>query len=130
MSSDDKAAVADTLRAMYAAVSVLDRQRLETAIFTPGFYAYDLGKRFDGMALVDLIEGAMAQGRRFVWTVNEPDVRIFGDRAWIAYVNRGSVGVADAMEPVTWLESAMLVRIEGRWRIEFFHSTRAPAEGA
>jgi Domain of unknown function (DUF4440) len=126
MSSDDKAAVADTLRAMYAAVSVMDRARLETEIFAPGFYAYDLGKRFDGMDLVDLIEGAMAAGRRFVWTINEPDVRIVGDRAWIAYVNRGSVGDAETTTPVSWLESAMLARIDGRWRIEFFHSTRAP----
>jgi len=125
--NDDAAAVAETLRDMYAAVAVLDRARL-AGIFAPGFYAFDLGKRFDGMALVDLIDGAMAAGRRFVWAVNEPDVRIFGDRAWIAYVNRGAVGDAETMTPVTWLESAMLVRVDSRWRIEFFHSTRAPAE--
>ena len=125
--TQDAAAVAETLREMYAAVATQDRAHLAT-IFTPGFYAFDLGKRFDGMALVDLIEAAMAAGRRFVWTVNEPDVRIFGDRAWIAYVNRGSVGDADSTTPVTWLESAMLVRVDSRWRIEFFHSTRAPAE--
>jgi len=128
--ADELDVIADTLRAMYAAVRVMDRTRLETEIFAPGFYAYDLGKRFDGMELVDLIEGAMAQGRRFVWTINEPDVRVFGDRAWIAYVNRGSVGDAETATPVTWLESAMLVRLDGRWRIEFFHSTRVPAEAS
>jgi hypothetical protein len=38
------------------------------------------------------------------------------------------VGGAESQTAVTWLESAMLVRIDGRWRIEFFHSTRVPAE--
>jgi hypothetical protein len=120
----DPTAVADTVREMYAALSVDDMARMQR-VLAPGFYAYDAGKRFDGPALGQLVEAAHKAGKRLVWTVQEPDVRIACDRAWIAYVNRGSIGDATGSEPVTWLESAMLRHQDGRWRIEFFHSSHA-----
>ncbi len=117
-------AVAATMREMYAALSVDDTARLKT-VLANDFYAFDGGKRFDGASLAQLIADAHKAGRQYVWTVNEPDARVQGDWAWITYVNRGSVGDATGTRPVTWLESAVLKLEEGRWRIVFFHSTRA-----
>jgi len=117
--------VAATLRDMYASLSADDMARFQS-IVTDNFYSFDVGRRFDGGALAQLIIDAHKAGKRFVWTVNDPDVRITGDTAWIAYVNHGSVADASGVTPVTWLESAMLRREAGRWRIAFFHSTRAP----
>lgn len=125
--TDSREGVADTLRAMYAAAAADDVERLKE-IFTDDFYAFDLGKRFDGMALAELIKSAHAAGASFVWTVNEPETHVIGDWAWITYVNHGSVTNASGVTPVTWLESAVLLRDGDRWRIRFFHSTRAPAE--
>lgn len=122
----DPDAVAGTMREMYAAISVDDGARLNGTIFAPGFYAFDGGKRFSGPELVALIAGAHKAGKAYVWTVQEPDVHVVCDRAWIAYVNRGSVTDASGVLPVTWLESAVLKFDGTRWRIEFFHSTRAP----
>jgi hypothetical protein len=116
-------AIAETMREMYAAATVDDFARLEE-IFDDGFYAFDLGKRFDGMALAELIRDAHAGGKVFVWTVNDADEHVMGDWAWIAYVNRGSVGDTTERTPVTWLESAVLRHDGKRWRIRFFHSTR------
>jgi len=121
-------AVAATMREMYAAASVDDLAALRR-IFANGFYAFDLGMRFDGMALAELIQAAHARGQRFVWSVEETETHVLGDWAWITYVNRGSVTVGGAQTAVTWLESAVLRRDTGRWRIQFFHSTRAPASG-
>jgi ketosteroid isomerase-like protein len=121
-------AVVETVREMYAAASVDDMAGL-ARIFTADFYAFDVGKRFDGMALAELIKAAHADGKRFIWTVTEPEVEIAGDWASISFVNRGSVGDAAGMTPVTWLESAVLRFEDGRWRVRFFHSTRAaPAD--
>jgi ketosteroid isomerase-like protein len=118
-------AVVETIRAMYAAAAVDDDAAL-ARIFTADFYAFDLGKRFQGMALAELIKTAHAAGKRFVWTVTEPDVHVVGDLAWLSFVNSGSVGDAAGTAPVTWLESAVLRFEEGRWRVQFFHSTRVP----
>jgi ketosteroid isomerase-like protein len=125
-SSTSKESVADVMREMYASLSVDDAEHLKT-VFTSDFYAFDGGKRFDGPGLVKLVVDAHKAGKTFVWTVREPDVRLSGDVAFIAYTNIGSVGDAAAVTPVTWHESAMLRFEEGRWKIAFFHSSRAVA---
>ena len=118
--------IAETLREMYAAARVDDFEALK-AIFDDGFYAYDLGKRFDGMELPQLIKDAHAGGAEIVWTVEDADSHVVGDWAWTAYVNRGSISDGKTVTPVTWLESAVLRHDGARWRIRFFHSTRAQA---
>ena len=120
--------VAETLREMYAAATADDLEALR-AIFDDGFYAYDLGKRYDGLALAELLKQAHAAGRQFIWTVQDVDSQVLGDWAWLAYVNRGSVSDGQTVTPVTWLESAVLRHDGSRWRIRFFHSTRAAVEG-
>ena len=119
-----KDAVAEAMREMYAALSIDDAEKLNS-VFTSDFRAFDGGRRYDGPALLKLVVDAHKAGKRFVWTVNEPDVRIEGDMAFISYVNTGSVGDATSVTPVTWYESAMLRLDGGRWRIAFFHSSRA-----
>lgn len=127
-SPDEAARVADTLRAMYAAAQT-DNLAAFHAVVTPGFYAFDGGTRFEGDALMRLIIALHAKGAKAVWTVTQPDVHISGDHAWIAYLNVGSLKMsADApVVSMQWLESATLVKQNGQWKIEFFHSTRVPA---
>ena len=118
--------IAETLREMYAAATIDDFEALKR-IFDDGFYAYDLGKRFDRMELPQLIKDAHAGGAEIVWTVDEADSHVVGDWAWTAYANRGSISDGKTVTPVTWLESAVLRHDGARWRIRFFHSTRADA---
>ncbi len=120
----DPAPVANTLRTLYAAAMSGDAAGMQ-AVFAPGFYAFDGGRRFDGAGMVALVKGVQANGRTAVWTVNDPDVHITCNTARIAYVNRGAFTDASGTTPITWLESADLVFEGGRWRIAFFHSTRA-----
>jgi ketosteroid isomerase-like protein len=110
---------------MFAAAAADDLARFR-AVTTPDFYAFDGGGRFIGDALMDLIKSAHAAGKVYVWTVNEPEVRIQGDVAWITYVNRGSIKDASGTKDLSWLESAVLRKENGTWRIQFFHSTRVP----
>ena len=121
----DQDQVTETIRSFFAAATADDLDKLH-AVTTPDFYAFDAGGRFTRDALMDLIKAAHAAGKVYVWTVNEPDVHISGDHAWIAYVNHGSIKDAAGTKEVTWLESAVLQKEKGTWRIHFFHSTRAP----
>ena len=123
--TDDQAQVTQTVREMFVAAAADDLAKLRSVI-TPDFYAFDGGGRFTGDALMDLIKAAHAAGKVYVWTVNEPEVQIHGDIAWITYVNRGSIKDASGTKDVTWLESAVLRKEKDRWRIQFFHSTRVP----
>ena len=117
-------AVAETMRDMYAALMVDDETRLQE-IFMPDFTSYDGGKAFDGPGMAGLVKDAHKAGSKFIWTVNEPKIQLHCDLAWIAYINRGSITGASGVKPATWLESAVLRYDTGRWRIAFFHSSRA-----
>jgi ketosteroid isomerase-like protein len=120
-------AVAQTLRLMYVALANEDTAQLR-AVITPDFYAFDGGERFNGDELMTLIKSLHAAGKTIVWTVPEPTVRIEGTVAWITYTNRGSSQDAAGKKDVSWLESAVLLKEAGTWRIQFFHSTRVPAK--
>lgn len=114
---------------MYAAFRADDLAAFR-AVTTPDFYAFEVGKRFDGDALTKLLVEAHAQGRRFEWSVTEPVVRVDCTLAVITYVNVGAIGDASGMQPRSWLESAALVYDAGAWRIRFFHSTPVPSTPA
>jgi ketosteroid isomerase-like protein len=124
-SAADQVQVTEAMRSFFAAATADDLDRLH-AVTAPDFYAFDAGGRFTGDALMDLVKAAHAAGKVYVWTVNEPEVHISGDVAWITYVNRGSIKDASGTKDMTWLESAVLHKKAGIWRIHFFHSTRAP----
>jgi hypothetical protein len=111
---------------MFAAAKVDDLDGFHRVV-APGFYAYDSGKRYDGDALFEMVKAAHAKGLMAEWSVTDPKVAIACDGALVTYVNRGALGDAKAMHPMTWLESAWLRYQDGRWRLAFFHSTRAEA---
>lgn len=98
----------------------------EAALQAPGFYAYDGGKRYQGTALGELVKAAHAAGTRIEWNLHDFDVHAGCDKAWVAWVNTGAAGKAGAMQPVTWLESAVFGWRGGAWRMEFLHSGRTP----
>jgi hypothetical protein len=47
-----------------------------------------------------------------------------GDMAWVSYHNSAEFRRGDKQRSVRWLESAVLVKNKGRWRIQMMHSTK------
>ena len=119
--------VTEALRLMYVALTNDDPDQFR-AVTSPDFFTYDGGMRMSGDELMALIKDAHAAGKVYVWEVTEPQVRIDGQTAWVTYVNRGSLQDATGKKDLTWLESAILRKEDDTWRIEFFHSTRAPSK--
>jgi hypothetical protein len=117
-------AVVDAVHQVFEAATH-DDAGLFKEVLEPNFYAFDNGKRFDGMQLPDLIKAAHGAGKTYVWSVNDPEVHIVCDWAWVTYTNRGSVTDASGTQPMSWLESAVLHYQGQRWRVQFLHSTRA-----
>jgi hypothetical protein len=92
---------------------------------TDSFYSFDGGKRFEGTELVDEVRNAHAQGVQINWSIGPIDTKLSCDVAWSAWENVGSAGIPPDLQPVRWLESAVIVRENGSWKIDFFHSQRA-----
>lgn len=123
----DRELVIEAVRQMFVALASDDLAKFRT-VTTPDFYAFDVGKRFTGDELIELIRKHHAAGKIFVWEVTEPQVYVDGETAWMTWVNRGSIEDAAGKTELSWLESAVLRRIDGAWRIHFLHSTRAARE--
>jgi len=121
---EHKEAVVDAIN-QFSEAAVHDDDNLFKEVLAPDFYAFDNGKRFDGMQLPQWIKAAHAAGKTYAWSVNDPEVHIACDWAWVSYTNRGSAGDASGAQPMSWLESAVLHYQGQRWHIQFLHSTRA-----
>jgi hypothetical protein len=121
---EHKEAVVDVVNQFFEAASH-DDENLFKEILAPDFYAFDNGKRFDGMQLPQLIKAAHGAGKTYAWSINDPEAHITCDWAWVTYTNRGSVGDASGTQPMSWLESVVLHYQGRRWHIQFLHSTRA-----
>ena len=115
----------ETLKLMYVAASN-DDLALFHRVAAADYLAFDGGQRFSGDELMALIQAEHKKGRRYVWTVMEPNVHLACNDAWIAFTNRGSVEDEGGKKDRIWLESAFLHKEVGVWKIQFFHSTRVP----
>ena len=121
----DQRVIVDSVRTMFAALSHDDAAQFHRVV-CPGFYAFDVGKRFSGDELIALVKKFQGAGYVFEWNVTQPDVHTGKDMAWIAYVNRGSVTNASGKKDMTWLESATFARSGNGWCMAFLHSTPVP----
>ena len=125
LTQQDSAAVVTTMETLFAAATADDLAKFHT-VAAADFYAYDGGKRFAGDELMQLAKSFHDAGKVYVWTVNDPHVDGDCGTAWITYTNRGSVTDGNGKKDVTWLESAVLQKQNGAWRIRFLHRTRVP----
>jgi hypothetical protein len=47
-----------------------------------------------------------------------------GNMAWVSYHNTAQFILGEKQQVVRWLESAVLVKAKGRWKIQLLHSTK------
>jgi ketosteroid isomerase-like protein len=122
LSKTDAAGAQASVRALFAALAKDDRAAYQRAV-TTDFWTFDAGQRMTANELFDLVEGAHRKGRVINWSIGPVAVRGDCNMAWASWENDGAAGTAGAMAPRRWLESAVLRRTPGGWRVEFLHST-------
>ena len=116
----DRADVVRAVQIMFVAAAK-DNITLFHTVTSPDFYAFDNGKQFHGDELMGLMQQLHAKGHVYVWKVTEPRVYLDCHMAGITEINVGSVDG----KPTRWLESGILKKSDGKWRVEFFNSARA-----
>jgi hypothetical protein len=124
----DEAAVVQTLRTFYVAATADDTAKMHS-VTAASLYIFDDGNQYSSIDdLMNVIREYRQKGAKFVWNVTEPHVTVHCNDAWITYRNDGSIQMpgAAASTPTQWLESAILEKQDGTWKIVFFHSTRVP----
>ena len=116
--------IEQTVNAFFDALRKEDKAAFRH-LTTKTFYSFDGGERYPGTALVDVVKNAHAKGVQLNWSIGPLDTKVRCDVAWSAWENLGSAGIPPALQPARWLESAVLVRERGGWKLDFFHSQRA-----
>jgi hypothetical protein len=119
----EQSQIVDTVNTIFTAAKADDVAKFDSVI-APAFYIFDAGARFNGDSIMAFIKAQHRAGKRYEWNITEPDVHISGKTAWVAYVNKGSIGDAAGTVNQDWLESAFLQQQAGVWKIVFMHSTR------
>jgi ketosteroid isomerase-like protein len=127
MSADAQDIIA-TIERLQVAVGEDDRARVKE-LLCQDFHAFENGVRMTGPELLDAMSRYYAEGKRYRWSVNSPQIEVHGDLGAVVYVNYGSIAEAHGAEvnPVSWLETVLLRREDSVWRVAFLHSTRTNA---
>ncbi len=113
--SDATAPITGQVRAFYAALGSGDSSALR-AVVTDNFYFFEHAE-WNLDTLLKLMP--RLAGRR--WAISDACVTIGQSLAHITYRSTPVGG-----GPGWWLESMLLKRDDGRWRIAFLHVTRMP----
>ena len=111
-----------TIESFYAGLAKDDYGTVQRAT-TPDFYAFEIGKKYSGKELSDLITKSHSEGRIINWGLGPMSMHVDCSVATATWENVGSAGEAGRLQPRAWLESAVLRRHDQRWMLAFLHST-------
>jgi hypothetical protein len=123
--SGEEQTVIDTMNTFFKALETENQSELNSVV-APDFYIFDNGAKFDRNSIVDFIRHVHASGKQVDWNITDPDIHVFGQIAWIAYVNKGRISSGGTSSDQSWLESAFLEKKSGKWKVDFMQSTRIP----
>lgn len=126
--SSEVAKIEVTIRAFFEALRRDDEVAYQ-CLTSSSFYSFDGGKRFAGRELFQVVRASHGRGVQLNWNMGTIDIHLESNMAWAAWENSGSAGDSMNPTPMRWLESAVLVKNKGIWRIGFLHSTRAAPPG-
>jgi ketosteroid isomerase-like protein len=117
-------AVEAAIRAWYDASERKDSAAYANRLL-PAFFIFEDTTRYDRSALVRLVVSSFAAGTDRA-SLSDWNTQVAGDVAWTSFRNtevftplNGTPGA-----PRRYLESAVLRKVQGEWKIERYHATR------
>lgn len=107
---------------MFAAMSAYNYD-LMASYGTDDYHLLENGEVWSMDNLIEAIKGGEGMiARRNYFSVIEQ--RDNNGAVWISYWNRADFKFADGgTGGVTWLESAVVIKVDGQWKVELLHST-------
>lgn len=94
--------------------------------YTEDFLLLESGHIWNTDSIIRILSSAKSKLRKYKRTNNFEflSVKIFENRAWLAFHNTATIISPNQERKYRrWLESAVLVKEEGRWKIELLHSS-------
>lgn len=110
------------VKELFAAMSKHDGKAMQETS-TDDFQLLEHGEDWTMQQLVDAVQ---PKGKPYVRKNFFNQIRAYqkGDVAWISYWNKAEITRDGGLRTVVWLESAVVVKEDNRWKVQLMHSTR------
>ena len=97
------------------------------ATATEDFQLLEHGEDWTMQKLIDAVQpkGNPYERKKFFSQIRARENR---NMAWVSYWNKAEIRSAKGMRTVVWLESAVMVKENDRWKVQMLHSTRLEPE--
>lgn len=110
------------VKELFAAISQHDGEAMQETS-TEDFQLLEHGEDWTMQDLVEAVEpkGKPYERRNFFSQIR---ARQEGNVAWVSYWNKAEISREGGMRTIVWLESAVVVKENNRWKVQLLHSTR------
>ncbi|RAV98957.1 nuclear transport factor 2 family protein [Pseudochryseolinea flava] len=119
----DEAAIKQSIITMFDGMSKLDEQIVRGEL-TKDFQLLEDGEVWNADSLTSFFKtmdkAAFSRINKFDFIKIEKRDNV----AWVSYFNEAQIAYRERKFTIKWLESAVLVKDNKRWRISFLHSTK------
>jgi hypothetical protein len=114
------------VKELFAAMSKHDGKAMQETS-TEDFQLLEHGEDWSMQKLVDAVQpqGKPYERKNFFSQIR---ARQQGNVAWVSYWNKAEIRRESGLRTVVWLESAVMINEDDRWKIQLLHSTRLEPE--
>lgn len=123
LAQKDKNKIEATVAGFFNGLSLVDPDTLKY-YSTPDFQLLEDGQVWN---LDTLISKVMPRKNSKIVRVNKFDfikTAQSGNMAWVSYHNSAEFRLGEKQQILRWMESAVLIRTGGSWKIQLLHSTK------
>lgn len=110
------------VKELFAAMSRHDGKAMQQTS-TEDFQLLEHGEDWSMQKLIDAVQpkGKPFERKNFFKQIR---ARQKGDMAWVSYWNKAEIRREGRLRTVVWLESAVVIKQNGSWKVQLLHSTR------
>jgi len=114
------------VKELFAAMSKHDGEAMRKTS-TKDFQLLEHGEDW---SMQKLVEAVQPKGKPYVRKnfFKQINARQSGDVAWLSYWNKAEIRRGGKQRTLVWLESAVVVKQDDRWKVQLMHSTRLDAD--
>lgn len=109
---------------LFAAISEVDHAKMKNTV-TSDFQLLEVGEDWDLNDLIEVVNPSENVRRNYFHVLK---LKTDSNFAWVSYWNKATFTKDELVETVVWLESAVLIRDDNKWKIQMLHSTRIKPE--
>jgi ketosteroid isomerase-like protein len=121
--SPEEAGVQQVLTRLFDAISAVDMEALKQCT-TKDILLLESGAVWNIDSITQKMGAMKGLGNTRINHLEFVRTEISGNLAWVAYHNAADITANGQTRTIKWLESAVLSKEDGAWKVKMLHSTR------